>query len=577
MVVDEEGVYDPGQYNDRLLLGFKGTMSEAELHWLRSRLLGGKLEKAQKGQLHFRPPTGLCYDPAGQLVLDPDQQVQQAVRLIFDLFEQSSSALVVVKHFAAHHLLFPTRGWGGLHQGELTWQPLTNGRVLAILHNPAYAGAYVFGRTRTRTRLLPGEAPRIKGRTRQIKSADWPIVLQAAHPGYITWEQFLRHQQRLDDNRTCHPEEHRGAVREGLALLQGIVLCGLCGRRMSVRYLPDGVTPIYVCAQLHSQRAGTTCQTLRGDGLDAAVAQAFLEAMQPAQLEVSLATLDQIEVQARQVTHQWQLRLERAHYEADLAQRRFRAVEPENRLVGRSLEHDWNENLAEIERLEHEYATWPQLTAYLASPEERQRILALAQDLPTVWQSSTTTAAERKQLLRFLIKDVTLTRCETSVHVGLRWQTDALTPLDVPLPKRSYDIHRTSSAVIDRVRTLAPHQADDQMAVLLNQEGLAPGLGGPFTKSKVKWIRSAYDIPTGCPQAPAARPDGQRGDGRYSARAAAKLLNVNVSTIADWCNSGILDGVQATPHGPRWIQLTPEVIAQLRKSEPQCWKRRSLK
>ena len=574
LVVDEEGVYDPGQYNDRLLLGFKGTMSEAELHWLRSRLLGGKLEKAQKGQLHFRPPTGLCYDPAGQLVLDPDQQVQQAVRLIFDLFDQSSSALVVVKHFATHHLLFPTRGWGGLHNGELTWQPLSNGRVLTILHNPAYAGVYVYGRTQTRTRLLPGETPRIKGRTRQIKPVDWPIVLQAAHPGYITWEQFLRNQQRLDDNRSCHPEDQRGAVREGLALLQGIVLCGRCGRRMSVRYLPDGMTPIYVCAQLHSQRAETTCQTLRGDGLDAAVAQAFLEAMQPAQLEVSLATLDQIEARARQVDHQWQLRLERAHYEADLAQRRFRAVEPENRLVGRSLEHDWNEKLAEIERLEHEYATLPQLTTYLASPDERQRILALARDLPTVWQSSTTTAAERKQLLRFLIKDVTLTRCETSVHVGLRWQTNALTPLDVPLPKRSYDIRRTPVTVVERVCALAPHHTDDQIAALLNQEGLAPGLGGQFTANKVKWIRYTYDISTGCPQGPAACPQGQRGDGRYSARTAAQLLNVNVSTIADWCNTDILDGLQAAPRGPRWIKLTPDIIAQLRKPEPQHWRRR---
>jgi hypothetical protein len=296
--------------------------------------------------------------------------------------------------------------------------------------------------------------------------------------------------------------------------------------------------------------------------------------MQPAQLEVSLATLDQIEARARQVDHQWQLRLERAHYEADLAQRRFRAVEPENRLVARSLEHDWNEKLAEIERLEHEYATLPKLTAYLVSPEERQRILTLAQDLPTVWQSSTTTAAERKQLLRFLIKDVTLTRCETSVHVGLRWQTEALTPLDVPLPKRSYDIRRTPVTVVERVCALAPHHTDDQIAALLNQEGLAPGLGGQFTESKVKWIRYTYDISTGCPQGPAACPEGQRGDGRYSARAAAQLLNVNVSTIADWCNAGVLDGLQAASHGPRWIKLTPDIIAQLRKPDPQHWKRR---
>ena len=470
LVIDEEGIYDPAQYNDRLLLGFKGTMSEAELHWLRSRLLGGKLEKAQQGQLRFRPPTGLVYDPAGQLVFDPDQQVQQIVRLVFELFDQFSSALAVVQYFTTHHLLFPTRAWGGLQHGELTWQPLIHGRVLAMLHNPAYAGAYVYGRTQTRTRLLPGEAPRIKGRTRQIKATDWPIVIQAAHPGYLSWEQFLRNQQQLDDNRTYHPEAQRGAVREGLALLQGIVLCGRCGRRMSVRYLTDGHIPYYVCAELHAQRAEATCQGLRGDAVDTAVATAFLEAMQPAQLEVSLATLDQIEDRARQVDQQWQLRLERAHYEADLAQRRFRAVEPENRLVARSLEHDWNEKLAAIERLEHEYATLPRLMPSLVSPEERQRILALAQDLPSVWQSTTTTQAQRKQLLRFLIKDVTLTRQATSILIGIRWQTEALTPLEIARPKRSYEIRRTSADVIERIRTLASTHTDQEIAGLLNQE-----------------------------------------------------------------------------------------------------------
>src|SRR5919108_3044379 len=240
LVIDEEGVYDPGQYNDRLLLGFKGTMSEAELHWLRQRLLGGKLAKAEEGQLRFRLPVGLVYDPTGKIVIDPDQEVSEAVRLVFALFAQHRSALAVVTHFAQHHLRFPTSLWGGGHDGELVWGRLTSGRVLSILHNPFYAGAYVYGRTVTRTQVLPGEAPRIKGRTRQIKRDDWPIVLRDAHPGYITWEQFRHNHQQLDDNRTWRPEDRRGAVREGAAMLQGLVLCGRCGRRMSVRYLQDG-------------------------------------------------------------------------------------------------------------------------------------------------------------------------------------------------------------------------------------------------------------------------------------------------------------------------------------------------
>ena len=575
LVIDEEGVYDPAQYNDHLLLGLKGTMSEAELHWLRSRLLGGKLEKAQQGQLHFRLPTGLIYDPTGQVVLDPDQEVQQALHLVFALFDQFSSALAVVKHFATHHLRFPTRLWGGAHDAELLWVPLTSGRVLAILHDPAYAGAYVYGRTQTRTQTLPGEAPRIKGRTRQVRPDDWPIVRREAHPGYITWQQFLLNQQRLDDNRTFRHEERRGAVREGTALLQGIVLCGRCGRRMGVRYLGDGQTPCYECNQVHTELAGPTCQSLRGDGVDATVARVFLEAIQPAQLEVSMAALDQLEARARQIDRQWQLRLERARYEADLARRRLFAVEPENRLVARSLERDWNEKLAEVERQEREYATLPRLSAHLVSPEERQRILALARDLPTIWHSPTTTPAERKQLLRFLVKDVTLTRLARVIHVGIRWQTEALTELDVPRPKPRAEARRTDPGVVERIRELALRQTDRQIAALLNGEQLTSGTGEPLTRARVEWIRYAYHIGTGCPDGPLACPGGQRGDGRYSVRAAAELLNVDISTVIDWCNSGRLDGIQAAAHGPWWIQLTSQTIASLRKPTRQRWARRS--
>jgi DNA invertase Pin-like site-specific DNA recombinase len=575
LVIDEEGVYDPGQYNDRLLLGFKGTMSEAELHWLRSRLLGGKLEKAQHGALRFRPPVGFVFDPAGQVVCDPDEEVQHAVRLLFTLFAQAGSALTVVKHFAEHHLRFPTRGWGKRQGPELRWEPLTHARVLDVLHNPAYAGTYVYGRTQTRTRLLPGEAPRVKGRTRRVAQQDWPIVLHDHHPAYITWEQFLRNQQQLDHNRTFRPEDRPGAVREGAALLQGLVLCGQCGRRMRVRYLEDGTIPSYDCNALHVRQAGRTCQSLRGDGVDAAVARVFLDAMQPAQLAISLATLAQVEAQARQIERQWHLRRERAQYEADLVRRRFLAVDPDNRLVARTLERDWNDKLAALATLEREHAALPPLTARLVSPEERQRILALAQNVPAVWAAATTSHTERKQLLRCLIKDVTLTKRTATIAVAIRWQTEACTLLDIPRPARSCDRRRTSPTVIARIRMLAPHHTDSQIATTLNHDGATPGLGGTFTASKVAWLRYAYAIPAGCPEAPGVCPAGQRGDGRYSARAAADLLNVDVGTIADWCRTGRLEYVQQTPHSPRWVTLTPEGIAALRKPVRQRKPRRA--
>jgi DNA invertase Pin-like site-specific DNA recombinase len=574
LVVDEEGVYDPGQYNDRLLLGFKGTMSEAELHWLRQRLWGGKLAKAELGQLRFRLPVGLVYDPTGGVALDPDQEVAEAVRLVFALFAQHGSALAVVTHFAQHHLRFPTRLWGGGHDGELVWGRLTSGRVLSILHNPFYAGAYVYGRTVTRTQVLPGEAPRIKGRTRQLKRDDWPIVLLDAHPGYITWEQFRHHHQRLDDNRTWRPEDRRGAVREGAAMLQGLVLCGRCGRRMSVRYLQDGITPLYECNQAHTQHAAPTCQTMRGDKIDAAVTQCFLEAIQPAQLDVSLAALDQIEARARQLERQWQLRRERAQYEIDLARRRYVAVEPENRLVARSLEREWNEKLAHLEHLEREYTAWSTHTTRPVSPEERQRILALARDVPSIWHAPTTTNPERKQLLRCLVRDVTLTRHETSITIALRWQTGALTTFDIPRLRRSWEVRQTDTRAVARIRELAPAHTDQQIAACLNAEGLHAGLGGPFTKSKVAWIRWAYGIATACPERPQECPSGQRGDGRYSAQKAAELLNVHVSTISEWCKQGRLDGIRSTPMGPRWIKLTTEIITALRRSTRRRHRRR---
>ena len=305
------------------------------------------------------------YAETGQVVFDPDEQVQEVVRLVFALFAELGTAWSVDKHFRSHKLLFPQRFWGGDRDGELVRAPLRHSRVTGIIHNPIYAGTYVYGRTQTRTKLLPGEPPRIKGRTRRINPEDWPIVLHDALPAYLTWEQFLRNQHQLDDNRTFRPEDRRGAVREGAALLQGIVLCGQCGRRMSIRYLvlKECTAPSDECVHERKQYSGHSCQAISGDGTDVAVAQALLEAMQPAQLEVSLATLEQLEARARQVDQQGQLRLERAQYQADLARRRFMAVDPDNRLVARNLERDWNDQLLEIQQLEREYTTLPKPAA----------------------------------------------------------------------------------------------------------------------------------------------------------------------------------------------------------------------
>lgn len=575
LVIDEDGVYDPGQFNDRLLLGFRGTMSEAELHWLHCRLVGGKLKKAQQGLLRFRLPVGLVYDAAGRIGLDPDEEIHHAVRQVFEVFETSKSALAVVKHFAEHGLQIPDRLWQRERKGEVVWRRLRHARVLSILHNPFYAGAYVYGRTKTRQRPLPGEAPRIKGYTRQVKRDDWPTMLKEHHPGYLNWAQFRRNQAQLDDNRTFDPDQRRGAVREGGALLQGIVSCGGCGRRMTVRYMSDGRRPIYVCAQLHNQFAAQTCQFIRGDGIDAAVAQLVLAAIEPAQLTIALEAIEHLEAQARAIDHQWHLRIERARYEAERARRRYEEVEPEFRLVARSLERDWNEKLSVLDQLERDYTETAPAASCHVSEAQRQGIVDLVHDLPAVWHAETTTHAERKHVVRLLIKDVMVTKLEKTVRVEVRWQTHACSTLEVARPKPAYVIRRTAPEVIERIGQLARTHIDIEIATRLNDEGYRSGQGGAFTARKVNWLRYAYGIKSGCPLGPVACPTGQRGDGRYSAQAAAALLNVTVYTIADWCKSGRLDGVQMAPRGPWWVVLTPEIITALRKPVRQYKPRRA--
>jgi hypothetical protein len=343
---------------------------------------------------------------------------------------------------------------------------------------------------------------------------------------------------------------------------------------MSIRYQRNGSVLMYECHQLHSQLAARTCQTMRGDRVDQAVVACFLEAIEPAHLEVALAALDQVEARAKQVENQWHRQIERAQYEADLARRRYKAVDPDNRLVARSLEKEWNEKLAEVDKLEREHQLVPKPAALLLTAAQREQIRCLAHDLPAIWHASTTTFVERKQLMRWLIKDVTLSKRGNVIDVAIRWQTEALTRLAIPRYKMSWEERQTSPHVVERVREWSPTQTATQIATLLNEEGLRPGLGGSFTASKVDWIRVAYSIPLACPEGPGFCPSGQRGDGRYSALAAAELLNVNVSTIADWCNAGILESVRAHPHGPRWITLTPDSIEKLRKPTQRHWKRR---
>jgi DNA invertase Pin-like site-specific DNA recombinase len=354
LILDEDGIYDPSHFNDRLLLGLKGTMSEAELHVLRARLIGGALNKARRGELWMRPPMGLVYADRGRrLVLDPDTQIQGAVLLLFETFRRTGSAGQVVRHFAREGLRFPRRLTTGPRAGAVVFIPLVHSRVLSLLHNPRYAGAFVYGRTRQRTVVIAGQR-----RNRRLPRTEWPVFLPNAHPGYIPWEEFETNQATLVANANGYgPDRRCSPPREGVALLQGLAICGRCGHRMTVRYrVHHGhPVPVYVCQREGIARAQPLCQTIPGTGLDDAVAQVVLDAITPAALDVALEVFEELRARKAEVDRLRRVQVERAREEAELAQRQFLLVRPEHRLVADSLERQWNETLVRLADAEEEY------------------------------------------------------------------------------------------------------------------------------------------------------------------------------------------------------------------------------
>src|ERR1019366_5738555 len=329
LVIDADGCYDPADFNDGLLLGLKGTMAQAELHFLRGRLLGGKLNKAQKGELRHPLPVGFAYDDQNHVVMDPDSEVQGAITLAFHVFLETGSAYAVVKRFATRGLRFPKRSYGGAWDGKLVWGSLTHSRVCGLIRNPCYAGTYTYGRYQYRRQITTqGE---VSKHTQRVAMSEWRVNLPAHHEGYITWEEFLANQDRLAKNRTnAGAPILNGAAREGLALLQGLMLCGTCGRALTVRYRGNGgLYPVYLCSgQRRDARATRDCMILRCDLLDAAIAAKALQALKPAELELALATLQELEMRDQTVLRQWQMRIERAEYESALAERRYQEVDP---------------------------------------------------------------------------------------------------------------------------------------------------------------------------------------------------------------------------------------------------------
>jgi DNA invertase Pin-like site-specific DNA recombinase len=535
LILDEDGLYDPGNFNDRLLLGLKGTMSEAELHFLRARMRGGVLNKARRGELHTALPVGLVYAPDGQVVLDPDQQVQQAIRCLFATFRRTGSASATVRAFRTQGLSFPRRIWGGAHKGELRWAPLTRSTMMGVLHNPRYAGAYFFGRWRCR------KAPHGVRRSRQPRN-EWIALFPDAHPGYITWAEYEDHLRRLAANVTAGREHPRASPpREGSALLQGLALCGRCGARMSVQYRNrrDRLKPVYVCVRDRNTSGAPICQTISAD-VDTAVGTLVVEAFAPLALEVTLGIQQELEARLAEVDRLRRQHVDRARYAADLAQRRYMCVDPANRLVAAQLETEWNAALTALRTAEEEYEQLRQADQLALGDEQKTQVLALANDFPQLWRDPRTAARDRKRLLRLLIEDVTLLYGpEVTVHV--RFKGGATRTITVPSPLRIPDRYRTSKRVIQEIDRLLDEHTEPQAAAILNAQGLRTSRGHPFTGTKIHLLIQKYGLAT--------RYQRLRGKGLLTLQELATELDVNPATARRWHRQGLVKGYLYSHNG----------------------------
>jgi excisionase family DNA binding protein len=549
LIADSDGIYSPQDFNDRLLLGLKGTMSEAELHLIRSRLDGGLRNKAERGELGTSLPVGLDRDEDGRIVLSPDEQVCHAIARVFELWRRLGSARQVVTELVTEGQKLPRRRVG---ERRVRWARASYAAVHDFLTNPAYAGAFVFGRSR-QLKQLDG-AGRVRRRTVELPLEEWSVCLPEHHPGYVSWQEYLATRERLRAN--VRPRgEGGGAAREGQALLQGLARCGRCGRRMQVAYSGNGGRVVrYACVRGHQLHATErACQSLGGLRVDRAVAEAFLEAVTPAGVRASAGAIEELELQHAERLGGQRLALERAEFEAERARRQFDACEPEHRLVARTLERRLEQALAEVERERRQLTSLEQARPAPLTAEERRALARLARDLPRLWHAKTTTDRDRKELLRALLSEVIVTvrEPERLAELELVWEGGARSELQVRLNRRGPERHRTDEDTVALIRRLAQHHSDRQIAAILAKQGRRTGTGLPFTEPRVRYVRHAAGIPA----APPPDPDGEV----VTIAEAAARLGVSTSTIRRWLREGLLPAEQSTPHAPWRIRLTDEV------------------
>ena len=575
LVADADGVYHPALFTDRLVLGLMGIMAESELHVLRARLEGGIKNKAARGELRRGLPVGLVWGEAGgEICFHPDEAVTGVIAAVFGQFAVCGSVRATWLWLRAQQLRWPLQQAVYLHgkPGEITWVEPTYHAVHTTLTHPAYAGAYVYGRTRDERYLGPDGALRTRRRT--LPRDQWEVLIPDHHPGFTDWDTYLANQARIGSNtRPQASQPGTGAVREGSALLQGLATCGTCGRKLAIFYRgPAKTVPNYYCqgsAELVDGR-GARHMNVGGQAIDAAVTEAFLAALAPAAMQACLAAAAELEAGHDAALDQHRRQVEQARYNAARAERRYRAVDPDNRLVARGLETEWNTALQQLADAEAELARRQAARPKTLTPAERAAILALGDDLGQVWDAPTTTDKDRKQLLRTLIDEVNITarRDGTSPHAALivRWKGGAISELTVPLRRPQPKI-RTDEDTIDLIRRLAVHYSNAVIAGILNRQQRRTARGMSYTASRVQSLRYHWHIPCHQPDGNSQAPEGEL----LNVTAAARELNIASSTLLRWLDDGFVAGEQVTPGAPWRIRLTDQLRGMLTDNTPDGW------
>jgi len=546
LILDEDGLYDPSNFNDRLLLGLKGTMSEAELHVLRARLQGGIRNKARRGELRMPLPVGLLYDMQGKVILDPDRQVQQALRTFFQVYQREGSALAIVKYFCKNDLSFPRRLRGGANKGQLAWGSLAHTRAVQVLRNPRYAGAFVFGRTKVYKRSSGqlGSKP--------VPQEDWHTLIPDAHPGYISWQQYQDNLRTLRAcAQACGSDRRKSPPGQGPALLQGLVVCGVCGRRMTVGYHSRGGQPVadYKCQHECTEHGRPVCQRIPGWGIDHAVGKLLLDMVQPVTLELAFAVQAELQNRLEEVDKLRRQQVERCRYEADAARNRFMQVDPNNRLVADALEADWNEKLRALTQAQEQYEQQRQKDKVVLDDQTRQKVLALTQDMPRLWRDAHTSDQDRKRMVRLLIEDVTLIGAK-KITAHIRFKGGATRTLVVPRPLCAWQERMTSPEVIRQIDQLLDTHTDADIAAELNRRGCRSGMKQKFTANIIGRLRRNYQLKH--------RYDRLLERGLYTVDQMAAELGVIKQTVQIWHAHGLLRGYEYNDKGERLYELPPQ-------------------